>query len=332
MPTSAPTSRSTAAGLRALLAGLVDYAGLFPPAGLPLDDALERYLRDRRGADAWMLGRFVIAARRLPDLAPCADRLPDDAPLRLSLVGPAAPDALAFQLGLDEVLAAVRTLHDGPVPAVAEALEMRLPPTVLAAGADAVEALLDQAAAALSTDDAPQLDIYFEVPFDDALRRCLPAVLEVLAARRHEAAGAVTTGLKFRCGGLEPSAYPDAADLAFALVSCRDAGVRFKATAGLHHPLRHFREAAGAKMHGFVNVFGGAVLAAAHGFDAATMCHLLEDGDADHFRFTDDGLAWNDLAAPVATIDAVRETFALSFGSCSFDEPREDLRRLGWLA
>ena len=48
-----------AQSLRALLTGVIDYAGLFPPAKLPMDQALSNYLRYRDGPDAWMLGNFV---------------------------------------------------------------------------------------------------------------------------------------------------------------------------------------------------------------------------------------------------------------------------------
>ena len=49
----------------AALAGLVDYAGLFPPAGLPLDVVVDQYGRYRAGRHAWMLGRLVVPADRL---------------------------------------------------------------------------------------------------------------------------------------------------------------------------------------------------------------------------------------------------------------------------
>ena len=41
-----------------------------PPARLPLDQAIRDYARYRQEADAWMLGRFVIPAARLNELAP----------------------------------------------------------------------------------------------------------------------------------------------------------------------------------------------------------------------------------------------------------------------
>src|SRR5262245_38924762 len=55
--------------LRALLGGIIDYAGLFPPAQLPLEEAIRNYARYRTEPESWMLGRFVIPATRLKELA-----------------------------------------------------------------------------------------------------------------------------------------------------------------------------------------------------------------------------------------------------------------------
>ena len=55
---------------RALLSGMVDYAGLFPPAQLPLEKAVREYAVHLGGAEAWMLGRFIIPAQRLEELEP----------------------------------------------------------------------------------------------------------------------------------------------------------------------------------------------------------------------------------------------------------------------
>ena len=55
---------------RALLSGMVDYAGLFPPAQLPLEKAVREYAVHLGGAEAWVLGRFIIPAQRLEELEP----------------------------------------------------------------------------------------------------------------------------------------------------------------------------------------------------------------------------------------------------------------------
>jgi hypothetical protein len=83
-------------------------------------------------------------------------------------------------------------------------------------------------------------------------------------------------------------------------------------------------------MHGFINVFVAGVLANAYKLDEAKLVQILSDEDSDSFRFSDDGLRYKDLAATIDQIRAARQR-VISFGSCSFDEPREDLRLLGWL-
>jgi hypothetical protein len=138
-------------------------------------------------------------------------------------------------------------------------------------------------------------------------------------------------GLKIRCGGATAAAVPSVRDVSAALMLCRVNGVPVKFTAGLHHPFRHHDSALGTRSHGFLNVFVAGVLGRAGGLDPAQVWPILEDEDPSHFRFDDAGLAWNDLRATTEEVAAARRGFVFSFGSCSFDEPREDLRALGLL-
>ena len=112
---------------------------------------------------------------------------------------------------------------------------------------------------------------------------------------------------------------PASEDVASFLLS----GVPFKATAGLHHPIR-------AQMHGFINVFVAAALAW-YGADRAMLIDALEERDARAFEFDDDALHWRGRALTTAQIAAARRDFAHSFGLCSFEEPVRDLRALEWL-
>ncbi|MBA3531951.1 MAG: hypothetical protein H0T73_08540, partial [Ardenticatenales bacterium] len=58
---------------------------------------------------------------------------------------------------------------------------------------------------------------------------------------------------------------------------------------------------------------------------------ILDDEEPTHFRVNDEGLSWRSLALTPAEVSAGRSQAAISYGSCSFDEPREDLQALGWL-
>ena len=324
MPTLPAVQVETPAALRALLAEIIDYAGLFPPARLPLDDAIRNFARYRQGPEAWMLARFIIPARRLAELDAYAELFAEGLPFRFSALGTGGDDTPAFLDALDSDLAAIRRFRNRfDANVQVDVMEVRLP-----------TALLDDTAALRRFFDAvhtqaPDLDFFFEILLDDRLRTTASAVLNAMTAfnREHEA----TLGFKMRTGGTEPEMHPAPEPVAYAITACREAGVRFKATAGLHHPLRHFNEGVQARMHGFFNLFGGAVLAEAHDLSETALTEILREENAADFRFTDDGLAWRDLSASVEDIRRARETLATSFGSCSFDEPREDLQALGLL-
>ena len=133
-------------------------------------------------------------------------------------------------------------------------------------------------------------------------------------------------GFKLRTGGVEPSAFPPSEQLAFAIAACRDDHIPIKFTAGLHHPIRHFNSGVNAKMHGFINVFVAGVLASALGLDESKLLPILNEEDPKNFRFDDESLCYKELRATIDQIESARRQ-VISFGSCSFDEPRDDLRR-----
>ena len=311
----------------ALLAHLVDYAGLFPPAALDLEPALRNHLAYRDGRDAWMLGRFIVPAARLGELAPFASRLAAGAPLRLSVLG-VSPDEAG---GPD--LAAVLGATRRRVAAAERELAVRGDRFELRASAEAAgdaarfEREATDAAALLSADEA----VAVEVPLvGDAYRPDAVAGAAHAVAAVNARAGRDAIALKFRCGGVTADAFPGVEALAAAIAACRDAGAPFKATAGLHHPVRHEAEAVGTHMHGFLNVFGGAVLAQRLGLDADALAEVLDETDPAAFRLAEH-FAWQGHAADGRAVAQARATLALSYGSCSFDEPREDLRALDLL-
>jgi hypothetical protein len=133
-----------------------------------------------------------------------------------------------------------------------------------------------------------------------------------------------TFGFKLRTGGVTPDAFPIPAQIAKALVSPATHQVPIKFTAGLHHPMREFREEVQTKMHGFLNMLGAAVLAAEHKWNEKQTAAMLDDEDAKSFLFDDEFFAWREWKIDIKRLED-RRRFVTSFGSCSFDEPREDL-------
>jgi hypothetical protein len=250
-----------ATSLRALLTHLIDYAGLYPPAGLALPAVAENYSRYLTSAESWMLNRLVLPQSKLNEA-----RL--DVNWRVTLLVDNEP---------------------GPLPLQIETLEIKAA-------------------------DRLSLPTYCEVPLD--------RIVDGFA--------------KVRTGGLTPEAIPAAEDLADFLRRASQRRLAFKATAGLHHPVRSDRpltyapDAPRGIMHGFVNVFLAAAFAW-HEADRATVLKVLDETDAGAFHFLDDEARWRERSLTTGQIAEARRDFAHSFGSCSFEEPIAGLRELGWL-
>lgn len=323
--------------LRALLAGVIDYAGLFPPAGLPMEQAIRQYARYRKEAESWMLSRFVCPALRLPELDPFLEALfqPGD-PLPLAALGKGVDDIHSFSYTLTpemEAIVAFRNRHGRR--AVVDVFEFRLPGD-FPRDREAAGTLFLFMTNLIKSEGEAAMTPFFETRFGPDWRA---RVTDLIASFPNVQFFGVTNkrkrwpreGYKLRCGGLEAAAFPTPEQVAFTIATCRDAGVPLKFTAGLHHPLRHFDPGMQTHMHGFLNVFGAGVLAHARKLDEEAIQAIIEDEEARHFVFEEDRFRWKDHHATVEEIAVARKYAVISFGSCSFDEPRADLRALGLL-
>jgi len=293
--------------LQALTAGLIDYAGLFPPAELGMRAALENYSGYLAGTDATSLGRFIVPANRLDELEIAAAQA-------LPLIGSSVPwrlSALLTDPGND--IARVRRFNAGHADS----------PGSWRAVIDAVECKVGSPAEIGATRAGIPASItpYFELPVDDALEESVSEV---------KGAGARA---KLRTGGVTPAAFPASAGILRFMRACLGAGVAFKTTAGLHHPVRavypltYRPNSDTTMMFGFLNMFLGAVLLRT-GADDVRVSALLEETETSAFRFSDRGAEWRGDLLSTADISETRHSFAVSFGSCSFREPIDELRLL----
>lgn len=291
--------------LQALLTNLIDYAGLFPPAALAMPSAVRNYAAYRGGEYAWMLGRFVVPVSRLAEFAEAA------APL-LPQSGADAWQLSALcgaELAADvATIAAFNQQHEGR--AVIDTIEFK---------ADNVAAI-EQARALVPED----LAAYVEIPLTQDPRPLLETISEA------------SLRAKARTGGVTADAFPSALQLARFIKACADEDVPFKATAGLHHPLRSLNRLTyetnsdSAVMHGFLNVFLAAAFAQ-NGMPEEQLAELLEETVAANFQFDLGSVFWRGEMAVRGHLRNTRNLLAISFGSCSFTEPIEDLQRIGLL-
>jgi len=318
--------------LRPMLSAILDYAGTFPPAALPLDEAVSNLRRYRSEPEAWMLGRNICPAPRLADLANL-NWNPKDGPLSVLVPGGQTEDEF-----IDHLAAAQESIRRFPHPDSIDALELLLPAETIAKASQAsFDVILRRAAEAISArkpNDSLTMSFEFAAvdPSDGEFQQQLAAALAALAAfNRSQSTSDWRAGFKFRTGGATAAAIPTVSRFAMVIAACRDSGVFWKATGGLHHPWRHVDRGLDAPMHGFLNVIVAASLAATRNLDAATIEAILVDDQPDHFRFDAAAVAWRDFSASAAQVAAARTSAFRSFGSCSFDEPRDDLKALGWL-
>lgn len=314
------------ASLRALLEGIIDYAGLFPPARLPLEQAIRHYARYRSEPEKWMLGRFVCPAGSLAQLLPYVPELfSAGPPLALSVLGSGGNTVDAYRTAVQTEREAVQRFLDACGGRVSvEVYETRLPAAVLVPGAETLAADLCQQTR-MAFAHGREVTTFVEIGLGWSWREPVTALLGKLGQRSEYGCG-----LKVRCGGVERTAFPAAKDVAAAIVLCRDHGMPFKATAGLHHPFRRFDPQLEVMMHGFVNVFAAAVLAHCATPAEETVCQILTEDDPRNFVFEEQALRWRDLQATTTAVTEARRWFT-SFGSCSFEEPRDDLRTWGLL-
>lgn len=299
-------SEKPSQSVRTLLAGIIDYAGLFPPSKVSMPEAVINYATYRTSNYNWMLGRFIVPAALLDEFLDSAnDFISRDSkdPWRLSV------------LAGEDIYETLRQVEDFNLKnssrVVCDTLEVRA----------SSESKIENTAKALP----PNITAFFEVPLDERL----PDLITALAINGQKA--------KIRTGGVTADEFPSTRSIIRFLRTCLAANVPFKATAGLHHPVRCFKpltyEANAPKgtMNGFLNLFLAAGFARA-GYKPIILEEILEDEFEESFEFTDNGVAWHgDYFLNTWQLGFLREKSVVSFGSCSFDEPIADLQEIGLL-
>lgn len=299
--------------LRSLLENLIDYAGLFPPAELPMAEAVRNFAAYRQSEYSWMLGKFIVPASRLEEFEQAAAEFwPHDGEngfWKLSALG-----GTNLQDDLANINRFSRRHYFGeqatavmPMQAMIDTIEFKA----------STVAEIQAAMCAMH----PTLTCFIEIPTADDPTELIKAI------------GAEGAFAKVRAGGVTAEAFPSSQQLARFLAVCAEEDVAFKATAGLHHPLRSVNrltykpDSASAMMHGFLNVFLAAAFAQ-NGLDVPQLAEMLEETSLDAFRFEEGCVYWRNEMLVVGHIRNARSLFSISFGSCSFTEPIEDLQRL----
>ncbi len=292
--------------VRTLLADIIDYAGLFPPSQISMPEAVLNYATYRNSNYNWMLGHFVVPASRLDEFFESAR----------DFISRGGSDVWRLSvLAGEDIYETVRQIEDfnakNAPRVICDVLEVRAN----------TESKIENTVRVLPN----FLTAYFEIPTDERLADLVTA-LSIHGQRA-----------KIRTGGTSADEFPSTRAIIRFIRTCMAANVPFKATAGLHHPLRCFKaltyeaNAPRGTMNGFLNLFLATGFARA-GFKPIILEEILEDEFEESFEFTDNGVAWHgDYFLTTWQLGFVREKSVVSFGSCSFDEPITDLQEIGLL-
>jgi hypothetical protein len=289
--------------IQTLLTKSIDYAGLFPPADLDMSTALENYARYFTGPSSWALGRFIVPASRLAEFEAALRNIP------LHQVD--WPGRFAALLGINveadlQLLDAFNRRHINS-GAIIDTLEVK------ATSENSVREILRLVPASFQT--------YIEIPIDRDPGGLLAAIGQ--GGRR----------AKVRTGGVTRDAFPQTEDLLRFIRETVRLAVPFKATAGLHHPLRatyrltYAEDAPSAPMFGFLNLLL-AVGFLRSGMDEREVARVLEEGEPDAVQADESGISWRNRHLDLRALSNTRRLGLISFGSCSFTEPLGDLERL----
>ena len=281
--------------IHSMLAGLIDYAGLYPPAALDMRSAVRNYMRSSQGEHAEALGRFVVNMNRLGELREAAGA--SMGAMRLSVIAASTEDCASLS----------QCMHDG----------LRI---------EGIEFKTDQPAEIrrLSACVPAGITAFFEVPASDAMHDALAAIAEAGACAKLRMGGLVAEAFPGTQAVADALQALASRRVAFKATAGLHHAIRSR------HAFTQEPGGASGTMHGFVNLCCAAALIHCGG-EASDARRVLDEVDAGAWRVTPDGIGWRDREWSAEQLHAVRREFFISFGSCSFEEPMHDLEALGWL-
>ena len=289
----------------------IDYAGLFPPAMLDMKPALEQYRSVMESDSSWIVNRFVIAGSQLAEGAAVWSEMSDDPDDRI----PATVVAKALSSGATatESLRNEQALIKAQVGSFdVTGLEVRLPL------GDDLAGCTGALKKSYKWFEESAIDIYVEFPLDERASEGMAELASMVDG----------VGFKARLGGVKKEQFPSVEQVACFIYEVAGLEAPFKFTDGLHEPVRHYDKDIDVYHHGFLNVFVASALAMIQNATVAEVEQILKIEDGKLFRFTDQTVECLGSTLSLKDIDEWWLYFG-GYGSCSYDEPIEGLKRLG---
>ena len=331
--------------LRTFMDGLIDYAGLFPPADLPLNEAIDEYISHIKNDNARMLSRFIIHTSKLNDLDEFISLFANIGPLRLSVLGGGGNNDDEYLNKINQNIANINNYREKQGNKIEiDVIECKMATnTPSKSTMEKTTDLLNKNGLTHYHEftELPPVGMNYSTEIDDSSwdNEILPTIK--LLSNLDNA------GIKLRCGGIVKEAFPSVEQVAAMIQTCVIIGIPMKFTAGLHHPIRHFAEEYDEFMHGFINTFGAGIFATTFPKPKNSqekykmfilLSHMIDDQNAENFNFNNNSMIWKvgddrdtQFEIDVEKIENARKKGMISYGSCSFQDPIDDLTQLGWM-
>jgi hypothetical protein len=311
--------------IKSFLETIIDYAGMYPPAKLPFDEAFANYLEYLQDDYGWMISKFVLDSKTIQKLREFVEKN-DTGRNKISLTVLLEKENSETDLkkNIEDELREFSDLTASLKEQIQiDSFEFKIPEDmILKNSTKEVSYLLDLVSETVRSAMQKPVFIFYEGKSE---KRYIKLLIDALAQHNSKS---YNSGLKLRTGSTELNPMPDVADIVFAIRTCLDREIPMKFTAGLHHPLRHFDSPSGKDVHGFFNVFAAGIIAFRHNISDFGLMEIINDKDANDFIFTDEYFSWKDWKISIEEITGARKNLVTAFGSCSFDEPVDDLKKL----
>ena len=296
--------------IKNLVSEIVDYAGLFPPAKLPLDEVVDNYETYLSSDLAWMLGRLVLPIGKLAEFEQYATFVHSQQHWKISALIPPISDP-AFDQAITTITA-FNSRQQANNKAVVDNVEIKAP---------TVE-LVQQTAESIPA----ELVAFLELPHADVPEDHIAAIASSKKPNLFA---------KIRTGGVTSKLIPSANQVANFIVACAKHDVGMKATAGLHHPIRgsyrltYENDPDFGTMFGFLNVFLAGCFAYAGNHETKFIESVLSETNSSKFKINSSGVVLDGVSVSAEQIKNIRSTKLSTFGSCSFTEPTSELQQIG---
>lgn len=315
--------------LYTLLYKIIDYAGMFPPASLELAEAFNNFENYTVGEYSWLLNRFIIPVSQLNDFVKLYQQS-ESKKISLSYLLSKIDNKKEFFLTFENELKVLQNFEKlFPLFSDDSAyFELNCPREVMAESKQSLKKFVEDTIRAIANTRNTPYNVFYEFPVIEFDETIFKYFVEYLAT---ENLNGYPAYFKLRAGGTLREHFPSSETIAKILLTLKEFGVGFKATAGLHHPFKYFDSKLETKVHGFLNLFCSSVLVYNYPLDFYALYILLEEASREDFIFSENSINYKDLEINTDLIAKARKEFAFSYGSCSFTEPVDDLKKLQML-